>query len=98
VIAEHPHWLRYDLPAEVARHNWRGRYRGQCQKWFAMRFLGEDRDIRLDKHHREFDDWRWVELAALPGLIVPFKRPVYEAVVEEFRHLAVPSHGATEVL
>ena len=98
IIGEHPQWLRYDLPATLARRTWRGRYRGQCQKWFAMRFFGEDRDIRLDRHHREFDDWRWVELDELARLIVPFKRVVYEAVVEEFRHLAVPSHPEGEVL
>jgi putative (di)nucleoside polyphosphate hydrolase len=87
VLAEHPDWLRYDLPLSVARRSWRGRYRGQTQKWFAMRFLGEDRDIRLDAHHREFDAWQWVAMDRLIQLIVPFKRQVYEAVVEEFRHL-----------
>lgn len=91
VLAEHPEWLRYDLPGEMARRTWRGRYRGQCQKWFAMRFLGQDRDIRLDAHHREFEDWKWVAMDDLPQLVVPFKRAVYEAVVEEFRHLAVPA-------
>jgi putative (di)nucleoside polyphosphate hydrolase len=88
VLAEHPAWLRYDLPPGLARRTWRGKFRGQTQKWFAMRFLGEDRDIRLDAHHREFEDWKWVPMAELPKLIVPFKRAVYEAVVEEFRHLA----------
>ena len=88
VLAEHPDWLRYDLPLSVARQSWRGRYRGQTQKWFAMRFLGDDRDIRLDAHHREFDAWQWVAMNRLTDLIVPFKREVYALVVEEFRHLA----------
>ncbi len=87
-LAEHPDWLRYDLPHSIARRSWRGRYRGQTQKWFAMRFLGADHDIRLDAHHREFDAWQWVEVERLTKLIVPFKREVYAAVVEEFRHLA----------
>jgi putative (di)nucleoside polyphosphate hydrolase len=91
VLAEHSAWLRYDLPAELARRSWRGKFRGQTQKWFAMRFLGEDRDIRLDAHHQEFEDWKWVAMAELPKLIVPFKRAVYEAVVEEFAHLAKPA-------
>jgi putative (di)nucleoside polyphosphate hydrolase len=90
VLAEHPAWLRYDLPPELSRRTWRGKFRGQTQKWFAMRFLGEDRDIRLDAHHQEFEAWKWVAMAELPRLIVPFKRAVYEAVVEEFKHLAKP--------
>jgi len=91
VVAEHPDWLTYELPRDMARRSWRGRYRGQCQKWFAMRFIGEDRDIRLDAHHREFESWKWVPMADLPALIVPFKRAVYQAVVEEFQHLGVPA-------
>jgi putative (di)nucleoside polyphosphate hydrolase len=90
VLAEHPDWLRYDLPPELSRRTWRGKFRGQTQKWFAMRFLGQDRDIRLDAHHQEFEEWKWVAMAELPKLIVPFKRAVYEAVVEEFKHLAKP--------
>jgi putative (di)nucleoside polyphosphate hydrolase len=64
--------------------DWKGRWRGQTQKWFAMRFTGADTDIRLDAHEQEFDAWRWADLNEVPGLIVPFKRPVYEAVVREF--------------
>jgi len=81
-------WLRYDLPPDVVRHVWRGKYRGQEQKWFAARFLGTDEDIDLDAdHHPEFRAWRWVELAELPGLIVPFKRALYTAVAEAFAAL-----------
>lgn len=78
-------WLRYDLPAELSGHVWKGRYRGQEQKWFAARFLGHEGDIDLDAHKKpEFSAWRWVYLSELPDLIVPFKRPVYEAVAKSF--------------
>jgi len=92
VLAETPGWLRYDLPPEVAARKWRGRYRGQEQKWFACRFTGADGDIVLDGHGKaEFDAWRWVEIERLTDLIVPFKRDVYAQVVAAFRHLAVPA-------
>jgi putative (di)nucleoside polyphosphate hydrolase len=81
IIAETPGWLSYDLPAELAGNLWKGKWKGQAQKWFAMRFTGADQDISIDTGHPEFDAWRWVPRADLPGLIVPFKRPVYEAVL-----------------
>lgn len=78
-------WLRYDLPPDLVGHVWRGRFRGQEQKWFAARFLGTDADIALDAHHHpEFGAWRWAPLGELPALIVPFKRPLYQSVVEAF--------------
>ena len=74
--------LRYDLPEELMGKLWGGRYRGQEQTWFSARFTGTDADIDLDAHDPpEFCDWKWVEPAQLPELIVPFKKPVYEAVV-----------------
>jgi putative (di)nucleoside polyphosphate hydrolase len=74
--------LTYDLP--------RGRYQGQRQRWFALRFTGQDSDIRLDLDpHPEFDAWRWVPIATLPSLAVPFKRPVYEVLTESFARFAV---------
>lgn len=85
IIAETRDWLSYDLPVSLIPTSWGGRYRGQRQKWFLMRFLGDDIDIDLSRHHAEFDQWKWVEPAALPGLIVDFKRPVYVALLEEFR-------------
>jgi putative (di)nucleoside polyphosphate hydrolase len=88
IIAETPDWLTYDLPAAIVPKVWKGRYRGQRQKWFALRFLGSDEDIELDGEHPEFDAWRWVRLADTPGLIVPFKRAIYLQVVDAFRHLA----------
>jgi len=87
VIGESDRWHRYDLPDEFLGRVWRGRYRGQEQKWFAMRFNGSDSDINLDAHEREFATWRWIDPEELPALIVPFKRAIYEAVVEEFRPL-----------
>ena len=77
--------LSYDLPEELAPRLWKGRYRGQRQHWFLCRFLGEDREINLETAHPEFSRWRWVEPEALPELIVPFKRKLYEDVLEAFR-------------
>ena len=88
VLAEHPDWLRYDLPAELIGKLWKGRYRGQEQKWFALRFLGADSDINIETDHPEFSAWRWTALDELPDLIVPFKRDIYRQVVSAFRNLA----------
>ncbi|MDG6094967.1 RNA pyrophosphohydrolase [Acetobacter sp. AN02] len=80
-----PDWLTYDLPPELIGKAFKGRYRGQTQKWFALRFEGEEADIRLDlQHPAEFDAWRWVPLASLPLCNVGFKKPVYERLVLEF--------------
>ncbi len=88
IIAESGDWLSYELPPEVAARVWQGRYRGQRQKWFALRFTGGDADFDLEAHHqREFAAWRWLEPEHLTRLIVAFKRPVYEAVIAEFRAL-----------
>jgi putative (di)nucleoside polyphosphate hydrolase len=89
VVEEHPEWLSYDLPAELVGVALGGRYRGQTQKWFALRFLGTDQDIRLDADpHPEFDAWRWTTLASLPSLAVDFKRAIYERLAADFAHLA----------
>lgn len=91
ILGETDEWITYDLPAEAIGIALKGKYRGQKQKWVAVRFLGEDRDIDLNHHHHaEFDAFRWVEIDALPRLIVAFKRDVYAKVVEAFRHLAKP--------
>ena len=84
IVAESAGWLNYDLPPHLVGKALKGRYRGQTQKWFLARFLGDDADIRLDLHEPEFEAWRWVEPAELPRLIVPFKKALYEAVVAEF--------------
>lgn len=88
LIAELPEWLHYDLPEHLIGRMWSGRYRGQAQKWFAMRFLGTDDEINLDTAHPEFRTWRWSPLAELPLLAVPFKRDVYAELVRRFGHLA----------
>lgn len=88
-LAESKDWYAYDLPTEVGKSAWRGRYRGQKQKWFALRFTGDDKeiDVRMPgggKHKPEFLEWRWEPMENLPGLIIPFKRQVYLQVVHEF--------------
>ncbi len=88
IVAEASDWLEYDLPAEFAAVAWNGRFRGQTQRWFAMRFTGRDTDIDLAGSHGEFAEWRWAEIETLPGLVIGFKRQVYEAVVREFRPVA----------
>lgn len=88
IIAESGRWLDYDLPDHLVPLIWGGRYRGQRQKWFAMRFDGADTDIDIVTPHPEFSEWKWVPMHTLPMLIVPFKRPLYEAVINEFSHLA----------
>ncbi len=88
IVARLPEELFYDLPEALQGKLWGGRYRGQRQTWFLVRFTGRDADIDLDAHeHPEFCDWNWVEPALLPELIVPFKREVYAAVVDGFRAL-----------
>ena len=93
LIKEAPRWLTYDLPPDLVGQSWGGRYRGQKQKWFALRFEGEESEIDVlhpggGKHKSEFSAWRWETLAHLPDLIVPFKRKVYEEVAAAFRDIA----------
>ncbi len=85
ILAETRGWLHYDLPSDIASRMWGGRWRGQRQKWFLMRFTGEDADINPATEHPEFDAWEWVEPRRLPELIVPFKRPLYCELLAEFR-------------
>jgi len=87
IIAESSGWLTYDLPGELAAKVWKGRYRGQKQKWFAMRFLGQDSDFDLNRGHPEFEAWRWSPLEALTDTIVDFKRPLYDKLLAEFADL-----------
>jgi putative (di)nucleoside polyphosphate hydrolase len=85
ILGESRLWLTYDLPVELSGGVWGGRYRGQRQKWFAMRFTGSDVDINLATEHPEFDAWQWVAPDRLPELIVPFKRQLYIDILAEFR-------------
>ena len=88
VVAESAEWIRYDLPDELIGEAWTGRFRGQELKWFAVRFTGAEAEIRVDQVAKpEFDAWRWASLDEVVGLIVPFKRPMYERVAAEFGDL-----------
>jgi putative (di)nucleoside polyphosphate hydrolase len=85
-------WINYDLPPELIGIGLKGKYRGQTQAWFAFRFTGDDSEIQIAPppggHEQEFDEWAWKPMEDLPGLIVSFKRKVYDQVVAEFRHLS----------
>jgi putative (di)nucleoside polyphosphate hydrolase len=90
-LAEIPEWLDYDLPPDVAKHAWKGRYRGQTQKWYALAFTGKESEINILEpvggHEPEFVEWRWEPMRNLPDLVIPFKREVYQRVVDAFAHL-----------
>jgi putative (di)nucleoside polyphosphate hydrolase len=94
VLGESRGWLTYDLPAALIGKAWNGRFRGQRQKWYALRFTGSDAEIDIihpdGGHQPEFVAWRWAPVAELPDLVVPFKRQVYAAIVTEFANLAAP--------
>ena len=82
-------WICYDFPPALAKKLWEGQYTGQRQKWIALRFLGQDSEIKLDTHHEpEFSRWKWVPLKDLLQYVVPFKRAVYEKVISEFKKYA----------
>ena len=87
-VGEVKDWLTYDIPRNIVGQAWKGKYRGQKQKWFALRFTGKDGEINVlspgGGHKPEFVEWRWEPMHNLPNLIIPFKRPVYERVVKEF--------------
>ena len=88
IVAESRDWYRYELPPELQGWVWGGRFRGQRQRWFALRFTGVDADIDIHTKHAEFSEWRWTQIATLPRLIVPFKRELYAALIDEFGDLA----------
>jgi putative (di)nucleoside polyphosphate hydrolase len=91
IIGELDEWLTYDLPPHLVGHALKGKYRGQKQRWFAMRFLGTDGDVDIAADaHQEFSEWAWVPIEELVELIVPFKRGIYERVVSAFAPLARP--------
>ena len=94
LLAESAQWRRYDLPGDLAGRLWGGRYCGQEQKWFAFRFEGQDSDIDIATRRPEFSIWKWVAMADLPSIIVPFKRQLYRDIVAEFAHLAGSSGSA----
>jgi putative (di)nucleoside polyphosphate hydrolase len=85
ILARHPEELYYDLPGELVGKLWKGRWRGQRQTWFLARFLGADQDVDIATPHPEFRAWKWADPADLPAMIVPFKKKLYEQVLEAFR-------------
>jgi putative (di)nucleoside polyphosphate hydrolase len=91
-LGETRDWLTYDIPREIIGQAWKGKYRGQRQKWYALRFTGRESEIDVAHpaggHEPEFTAWRWEPMENLPALIIPFKRKVYEQVVAEFRRFA----------
>ena len=87
LLAESRYWYAYDLPPELRPERWGGRYRGQSQKWFGFRFTGTDADIDIAGQDPEFVRWRWARPDEVLQLAVPFKRPIYRAVLEELEHL-----------
>jgi putative (di)nucleoside polyphosphate hydrolase len=94
-LGEIADWVAYDIPLNIVGAAWKGKYRGQKQKWYALRFTGDERDIDIDHppggHEPEFIAWRWEKLESLPSLVVPFKRPTYQRVVTEFAGFARPA-------
>lgn len=84
LIARCPVELTYDLPDDLVGKMWKGRYRGQRQAWFLYRFVGRDEDIDIETEHPEFRAWKWADPADLPAIIVPFKKKLYEDVLEAF--------------
>ncbi|MFN3658409.1 MAG: RNA pyrophosphohydrolase [Pseudolabrys sp.] len=92
-LGEIAEWLTYDIPRDIVGQAWGGKYRGQKQKWFALRFTGEEREINITapaggQHAPEFIDWRWVKIGDLADLVVPFKRDTYVQVIREFERFA----------
>ena len=84
IVAAAPEPLDYDLPADLVGKLWKGRYRGQRQHWFLMRFLGSDADVAIETPHPEFRAWKWAEPSELPDMIVPFKQTLYQNVLRAF--------------
>lgn len=97
IIGASRYWYSYNLPAEIAARKWHGRYRGQTQKWYAMRFEGTDADVDLDTAHPEFEEWKWVDRADVVDCVIPFKRDVYRHILAEFdaiiANVAMASEG-----
>jgi putative (di)nucleoside polyphosphate hydrolase len=94
IIAESRGWFEHDVPVEIAQEMMGGRYRGNRQKWFAMRFTGTNADINLATQHPEFDAWQWVSPEQLPELVVPFMRRLYLDILAEFREFWLEPAGS----
>lgn len=93
LLFEAPNWITYDLPPELVGKAWKGKWRGQTQRWFAFRFTGVESEINLDvagSGDPEFLEWSWMAMSELVDMVVPFKRAAYVEVVAAFRHLSTP--------
>ena len=88
IVAEHPDWVHYRLPTELAQTAWKGRYQGQIQRWFAFRFLGSDDEINIATEHPEFRDWKWANLQNIAAQTIEFKRNAYEEIRDAFHEVA----------
>lgn len=84
IISESRNWLSYDLPKNLIPKLWGGKYKGQQQKWFLCKFLGEESEINIKTNIPEFSEWKWTEFKKVPEIIVPFKRELYQNIVDEF--------------
>jgi putative (di)nucleoside polyphosphate hydrolase len=88
VLKEFDEWLEYELPERLVAKIWRGKYRGQKQKWFIVKFLGNENEINIVTKNPEFIEWKWIDINLLPDLIVLFKKHVYEKVLLELKKIA----------
>ena len=84
LIGEMQEWLNYDIPNNLIKHLWGGKYRGQTQKWLAYKFLGKDKEINIKTKNPEFSDWKWMKSIELPQFAIPFKREIYIKVLKEY--------------
>jgi len=87
VLKEFDQWLEYELPEDLIGRIWKGKYRGQKQKWFVVKFLGDDNEININTKNAEFMEWKWVDIDLLPDLIVLFKKHIYEKVLVELKKI-----------
>ena len=87
VLKEFDQWLEYELPEDLIGRIWKGKYRGQKQKWFVVKFLGNDNEININTKNAEFMEWKWIDMNLLPDLIVLFKKHVYEKVLVELKKI-----------
>ena len=87
VLKEFDQWLEYELPENLVGKIWKGKYRGQKQKWFVVKFLGNDNEININTKYPEFIEWKWIDMNLLPNLIVLFKKHVYENVLVELKKI-----------
>ncbi len=87
ILKEFNHWLEYELPENLIGKIWKGKYRGQKQKWFVVKFLGNDSEININTKNAEFMEWKWIDINLLPDLIVLFKKHIYEKVLVELKKI-----------